>query len=169
MTRFNPVWLSTDTQIQALIEGYRKASWKQRILGNAEVPPGVAHLKGWLIPWMRVPLAFVAEGSLEVREDAISFTVTPLRAPGWTVRDVRPDVGFHLSTSEITAVEAADVSSPVGTFFNLPFTRLTTTRPPPLNDFLLCVGGRLSMPRIRERSYELRRALETLAPASTAR
>ena len=41
------------------------------------------------------------------------------------------------------------VPSPVGRFFNIPFTRIRTVREAPFDNFLLCVGGRVSMPSIR--------------------
>lgn len=162
MTRFHPVWFSTDAQVAALTAAYRDASWSTKLLGTFDLPEGVAHLRGRLMPWMRMPLVCVAEGTLEVSDRAVAFSLTEMRLFGWALHGLRTDVAFQLPVSAIAAVEPADVSSPVVRFFNIPFTRLRTTRPPPLDNFLLCVGGRIAMPRIRERSIELRRTLGSL-------
>jgi hypothetical protein len=58
------------------------------------------------------------------------------------------------------------VGSPVAHFFDIPFTRIRTAHAPPLDNFLLCVGGRLSM-RIREQSIELRHELMRLVDRPT--
>jgi hypothetical protein len=71
------------------------------------------------------------------------------------------------SASELAAVEPADVGSPVAHFFDIPFTRIRTAHAPPLDNFHLCVGGRLSMPRIRKQSLELRHELVSLVDRPT--
>lgn len=168
MTHFDPVWLSTDEQIAALTEAYRGASLMTKMLGRFDLPDGVAHFRSAIMPWMRAPIVLVAQGKLEIDSHRIAFVPRPFRAFGWVVRDLRPDAAFEVPVPAITAVEPADVRSPVAQFFNIPFTRVRTTLPPPLDNILLCIGGRFSMPRIRERSIELRRALDALAPTSTA-
>ena len=72
---------------------------------------------------MRFPLVCVAEGKLDVNQSSIGFVPHPLRAPGWTVVGQRLDLGFHIPASDVLNVEATDVKSPVGRFFDIPFTR----------------------------------------------
>jgi hypothetical protein len=61
------------------------------------------------------------------------------------------------------AVERVHFRSPVAGLFDIPFTRVRTTHVGPTRDLLLCVGGRINMPRIRARSLELCRTLEAMA------
>ena len=163
MTRFEPVWLSTDEQIAAVMRIYTEAPLAAKLLGTFDIPPGVARLHGVLMPWMRTPIAFVAEGKLKTDGQRIAFVPRPFRAFGWRVEGLRPDAAFDIPVSAITAIEPVDLRSPVGRFFDIPFTRIRTTLPPPLDNILLCVGGRISPAGVRARSLELRRELETLA------
>ena len=163
MTRIEPVWLSTDEQIAAVTRIYTEASLAAKLLGTFDIPPGVAHLQGVFMPWMRTPIAFVAEGKLKTDGERIAFVPKPFRAFGWRVEGLRSDAGFDIPVSAVTAIEPVDLHSPVGRFFDIPFTRIRTTLPAPLDNLLLCVGGRISPARVRERSMELRRELETLA------
>ncbi|MCI0587315.1 MAG: hypothetical protein L0323_10790 [Planctomycetes bacterium] len=162
--RFVPVWLSTDEQLAALSAAYGSASIAGKLLGRFQFPPGTAHLRGRVIPWMRAPLAFTATGELDLTAEVLAFSPRAYRAFGCHVRDVRGDVQFTLSRADVTAVEPADMRSPFIRFFDLPFTRVRTTRQGLLGNLLFCVGG-LWMGRIRAGSSELRTALERFAAA----
>jgi hypothetical protein len=60
MTEFSPVWLSTEEQLRRLTEAYTEASVVQKSLGRFRLPSGTAHLQGWLMPWARVAIVYVA-------------------------------------------------------------------------------------------------------------
>jgi hypothetical protein len=118
---------------------------------------------------MRVPLVLVAQGRLVVDGERLAFTSTPFRAPGWRAHGVLRDLRWELCRTEVTVVEPADVSSPVARLFDIPFTRVRSTRSGLLSEFLMCVGGRFSMPKVRTRSLELRKALQLFAHTSALR
>ena len=165
MTELDPVWVSSDAQLAAAVRAYANASIATKLLGTygRSMEPGVAYLRGIWMPWMRIPLIFVAQGRLALRGTGCEF-VPHQRAPfGWRIRGGNPNLAFRLRPSEIVAVDPADFRSPVARLFDIPFTRVRTTQQGPTRDLLLCVGGRINVPRIRERSLELRRALQTFA------
>jgi hypothetical protein len=164
--RFNPVWFTTDEQLATLADVFRGASLATKLLGTFRLPPGTAHLHGLLAPWMNIPLVFTATGELDIGRDALSFWALRHRAPGWHVRGVRDDLRFDLSRTEILGIEPADWRSPMAAAFDIPFTRVRTSREGVLRDFRLCVGGRLSMARVREGSGKLRRALQDFAASA---
>jgi hypothetical protein len=156
---FDLVWLSTDAQVAALMEAYRRATLATKLLGRFDLPHEAAHVRNFFMPWTRIPLVFVAQGGLTVDERTAAFTPRTRRIFGWRMFGVRSDLQFAYSTSELIAVEPADVRSPFAHYFDIPFTRIRTAREPPLDNFLLCVGGLFSMPRIRSRSLALRHEL----------
>jgi hypothetical protein len=159
VTHFELAWLSTDAQIATVTDAYRHASLPAKLLGTFDIPNDAAHARGVFTPWMRIPLIFVAQGGLTVDERAVVFTPRIQRLFGWRMHGVRSHLSFEYPGSELDAVEPADIQSPVAHFFNIPFTRIRTRHAPPLDNFLLCVGGRFAMPRIRKRSLELRQEL----------
>lgn len=160
MIEFAPVWVSTAEQLSHLEMTYREASLPAKLLGRYTMPDGTAHLRGVLMPWMRVPIVFLAQGRLTVAGDRMTFASTPLRAPGWFVHGVDPGMHWQLSRAELETVEPMSFSSPFAKFFDIPFTRIRSSRPGLLGDFLVCVGGRFSMPKVRARSLDLRLALQ---------
>jgi hypothetical protein len=96
---------------------------------------------------------------------ALRFRAAPPHVFGWAVREVDSTLTFELTPSDIHSVEPFSFPSPVARLFDLPFTRVRTTKPGLAHDFLVCVGGRVLMPRIRARSLELRAALESFSAA----
>jgi|SRR5579862_950422 len=76
-------------------------------------------------------------------------------SPVWFSTD-RQQAALTQSWNDVSAIEPADFRSPVIRTFDLPFTRVRTSKPSPIDDFLLCVGGQISMPRIRDQSRDLR-------------
>lgn len=56
--------------------------------------------------------------------------------------------------------------SPVARLFDLPLTRVRTTKPDLAGDFLICVGGRVRIPRIRARRLVRRTELESFHRAA---
>jgi hypothetical protein len=73
---------------------------------------------------------------------------------------------FRCANSDIDVDVNAAMRSLDGAF-DFPFARIRTTRPGPIDNFLVCVGGRLSMPHIRKSTQELqRRLLAWMSPES---
>lgn len=167
MAHFDLVWLSTDAQIATVIEAYQRASLVAKLVGTFHFPNDAAHVRSAFIPWARIPLIFVAQGRLSVDERAVLFSSRARSLFGWRIYGVRSDLSFRYPVSELTAVEPADMQSPVAHFFDIPFTRIRTAHAPPFDNFLLCVGGRFAMPRIRKRSLELRHELLRLVVQPT--
>jgi hypothetical protein len=166
MSRFDYVWLSTDAQISSLTEAYRRASLAIKLLGTYDLGNDVTHIRGILTPWMRIATVFVAEGALVIDGASVSFAPKARLRFGWLTRRLRSDLSFRFSAPELAGVEAANIPSPFARFFDIPFTRIRTVHPAPLDNFLLCVGGRISMPRIREQSLQLREMLQKMVVRS---
>lgn len=156
---FSPVWLSTDRQLAALVQAYTSASPMARLTGRLPVPEGVTHMRGVLLPWMRMALVLSAQGELGFYRGSLMFKQKPFKAFGWRVLGQHEKLSFSLDLQDIVAIEPADFSSPVMRLFDLPFTRIRTTREGVQQNFLLCVGGRIAMPLIKARSLALREAL----------
>lgn len=163
MKEYSPVWISTAEQLDRLDAAYRAATLPGKLLGTFALPEGTSHLRGLLMPWLRLPLVFVAQGRLSLEGGRLAFAPTPFRPLGWLVRGVQHDLRWEIGPNEVAAVEPADFSSPVARLFDLPFTQVRTARPGLQGEFLLCVGGRFSTPKVRARSLELRRALQAFA------
>jgi len=155
-SNYKPIWFTTDSQLNALTSGYANASLFTKLTGRFDVPQGIAHLRGVLMPWMRMPLVLSAQGELSISQQALSFNPKPFRAFGWSVRGEHKELAFSINAEDVLSVEPADFSSPVIRLFDLPFTRIRTKLATPLDNFLLCVGGRIAMPIIKARSKELR-------------
>jgi hypothetical protein len=161
---FSPVWFSTDRQLAALTQSWEAASTISKLLVRFEIPAECASRHGSVIPWMRVPLGLQAQGVMGLNETSFSFRQVPYRVFGWRFSTPLKGFSFNLAPSDVTAIESADFRSPVmrgldASFFDIPFTRIRTSKPRPIDDFLLCVSGRFSMPRIRDRSRDLREKL----------
>jgi hypothetical protein len=134
------------------------ATMISKLLGRVEIPADCASLH--LGPLMRVPTVVQAEGVIHLNEVSFTFRPTPHRF-GWRFHSLLKDLSFVLYPNEVSAVEPADARSPVMRTFDLPFTRVRTSKPSPIDNFLLCVGGsgRIAMPRIRTQSRDLRERL----------
>jgi hypothetical protein len=156
---FSPVWFSTDRQLAALAQSWEAATMISKLLGRFDVPADCASLQGTLMPWTRVPLALQAQGDISLNEASFSFRQTPYRVFGWRVLSPLRDLSFDLFPNDVSAIEPVDFRSPVMRTFDVPFTRVRTSKPNPIDNFLLCVGGRISMPHIRSRSQDLREKL----------
>lgn len=156
---FSPVWFSTDRQLAALAQSWESATMTSKLLGRFEIPADCASIHGVIMPWTRVPLALQAQGIMSLNEMSFSFRQKPYRVFGWRVHSPLKDLSFDLFPNDVLAIEPADFRSPVMRIFDVPFTRVRTSKPSPIDNFLLCVGGRISMPRIRFRSRDLREKL----------
>ena len=121
MTECSPVWLSTEEQLRRLADAYTQASVMQKSLGRFHLLSGTAHLRGLLMPWARVPIVFVAQGSLTIGDAALRFRATPPRLFGWQVQEVDSTLTFELTPSDVETVEPFTFPSPVARLFDLPF------------------------------------------------
>lgn len=166
MTEFSPVWVSSQEQLRRLADAYTQASALRKSLGNFRLPPGTAHLRGVLMPWMRAPIVYVAQGRLTIANATLRFRAVQPDVFGWRVMEVDSSLTFELTPTDIRTVEPFPLQSPVARSFDLPLTRVQTTKPGLAGDFLICVGGRVRIPRIRARSLELRTALESFHRAA---
>ncbi len=166
MTEFSPVWLSTEEQLHRLADSYAHASVGQKLLGRFRFPAGTAHLRGVIMPWARAAIVYLAQGRLTIDNSALCFQAAAPRVFGWLVRDVDTTLRFEFTPRDIQTVEPFAFASPVARLFDLPLTRVRTAKPGLAHDFLVCVGGRVLIPRIRARSLELRAALELFARAA---
>jgi hypothetical protein len=117
---------------------------------------------------MRIPIVYVAQGRLTITNSALRFRAAPPQMFGWQVLEVDSTLTFELTPRDIESVEPFTFPSPVARLFDLPFTRVRTTKPGLAPDFLMCVGGRVRIPRIRARSLELRAGLESFRHAAIA-
>jgi hypothetical protein len=156
---FSPVWFSTDRQLATLVQVFESATLTAKLLGRFDIPADRASIQSVLMPWSRAPLAPQAQGAVTLNARSLAFRPTPFRIFGWRVHSPMKDISFDLSPSDVVAIEPADFRSPVMRAFDLPFTRVRTSKPGPIADFLLCVGGKIAIPRIRSRSRELRASL----------
>lgn len=162
MTTFSPVWISTDDQLDRLRESFASASLRAKLLGTYRLREGTAHVRAVSMPWARGPLVFVSAGQATLVGSRFSFVAKRFRAFGWFVRNVRNDLTFEVDLGSAT-VEAADFHSPFARMFDIPFTRVRTSQPGLASDFLVCAGGKFSLPRIRSGSMALRSALMAAA------
>src|SRR5215475_8910707 len=105
MKTFSRVWLSTEEQLHRLADAYTQASLIRKSIGRFQFPSDTAHLQSLVMPWARVPLAYVAQGRLTFDHTAVSFRAEPPRQPGWQVREVYSDLAFELAPSDIRTVE----------------------------------------------------------------
>jgi hypothetical protein len=156
---FSPVWFSTDRQLAALVQVFKSATLTAKLLGRFDIPADCASIQSVFTPWARAPLAPQAQGAVTLNERSLAFRPTSFRLFGWRVHSPMKDISFDLAPSDVVAIEPADFHSPVMRAFDLPFTRVRTSKPSPIDDFLLCVGGKIAIPRIRSRSRALRASL----------
>jgi len=161
-TNFAPLWLTTDEQLDRFQRSLANASLMTKLLGTYPLPEGTAHLRGVLIPWARVPVVIVSAGEATLAGSRFSYSPRPFRAFGWSARGLQDRLAFEVDLRGAT-VDPADFQSPFARMFNMPFTRVRTGQAGVAGNFLVCIGGRLSMSRIRSRSLELRAALVAAA------
>ena len=164
---FDHVWLTTDEQISALLGAFGNASMAAKMLGRLKFPADAAHIRGVMTPWMKMPIAFVAHGTLSTSGERVVFVTKNRRLFGWRMRGVRADLSFDYAASELTSVEPAQMRSPVSPSFDLALTRIRTNHAPPLVNFLVCVSGGLQPKNVRAQNQELLIELQNLVGATT--
>jgi hypothetical protein len=167
---YSPVWFTNDRQLDGLVFAYKSSSLLSKIIGRVEMSDDLTSLRGLLMPWMRMPAVMMAQGELCLVDSEISFRPGTYKAFGWRIRGPYEHLSFDLRREDVVSIEVTDFKSPVWRAFDFPFARIRTTRPSPIDNFLVCVGGRLSMPHIRKNTQELqRRLLAWMSPESQNR
>jgi len=168
---FYPVWLSTEEQLRRVAEAFTQASFVEKSLGRYRLPPGTAHARSLFMSWMRLPIAYVSQGRLTITNTALRFRAAPPQLFGWQVLEVDSTLTFELTPNDIQSVETYTFPSAAARLRlpGLQFTRVRITQPGLAPDFLICVGRRVGIPRIRSRSLELRAALESFSRAALAK
>jgi hypothetical protein len=165
VSEFARTWISTEEQLRVLADSYQGASMLRKLAGAFEFPSSAAHLQGWFMPWMRSPTVFTAVGHLVIGETRIQFRPAAPKLLGWRLRNIDRTLVFDIAATEITAADAYAFKSPFSKMFDLPFTRLKTSKPGILADFLLCIGHPLSPPTVRVRSLALQVELQRFGSA----
>jgi len=167
---FSPVWFTNDRQLDGLVSAYQSSSLLSKMIGRLEMSDDLTSLRGLLMPWMRMPTVMMAQGELRLLDSGISFRPGTYRAFGWRICGPNEHLSFDLGREDVASIEVTDFKSPVMRAFDFPFARIRTTRPSPIDNFLVCVGGRISMPQIRKNTQELqRRLLAWMSPDSQNR
>jgi hypothetical protein len=151
---FGPVWFSTDRQLSAVACSWESASIISKLLGKLEVPSDCAWIEGTSRA-QRFPLAMQAQGVINLNEKSLTFRAIPWHRVGWRGRGLLNDLCLDLFPKDVLKIEPADSPSPVMRVFEIPFTRILTSKPSPIDNFLLCIGGK----RMRRQSQELREKL----------
>jgi hypothetical protein len=106
-----------------------------------------------------------SSGHLVIKDQLLEFEARPWDPPHCEVYHLRTDLRFELTDRDITGVEPFEAVSPVMRYYNLPFTRIRTTKGGELSDLLLCVGGTgLSMSQVRDDNAELSSKLRETFP-----
>jgi hypothetical protein len=164
------VWFSTESQFEAFRSAVASSNWWRKIVGRYPIAEGAAY--GSALPWMKTPLILVARGQLAITETAISFS--PVQGRSWSKRryhNVVEGFRFEIALSDIVSIapEETAIASPTTdkelsdliSKYSLPWTRIVTSRPAPLNEFFLAVGGRNrdAIQSYRELSLRLRNNL----------
>jgi hypothetical protein len=152
------VWFSTKSQFDAFDEALSKTSSFGKAIGRFSIRPGAAYVTSPM-PWMKIPMVLVAWGEVSTDADRLSFSPIKRSDRDRLRRNVMQDFSFDLPFSEIEKVEPYERPT---SSFGLPWTRVVTSRPAPLNDFLLSVGGRdaYGMAGYRLKALELRATLQ---------
>src|SRR5262249_34046141 len=129
---FSPVWFSTDRQLATLVRVFESATLTAKLLGRFDIPADCASIQNILRPWSRAPLAPQAQGAVTLNERSLAFRPTSFRIFGWRVHSPMKDISFDLTPSDVVAIEPADFRSPVLRAFDLPFTRVRTSKASPI-------------------------------------
>ena len=138
---FEPVWVSSAEHLQTFERAYRECSYVRLFAGAWKLPEGFPYVRGWMgIPW-RVPIVMFSSGQVRIEDRLLEFEAKPWRLPLNRLHHLRTDLRFTLTDEDITEVKAFEFASPIMRYYNLPFTRIRTTKGGELADFLLCVGG----------------------------
>ncbi len=158
------VWLSTRRQFEAFDEAIKSTSSVGKALGRFRVPSGSAYVAS-PVPWMKIPIVLVAWGELEIDSDRLRFGPLARSNPRERRRrNVLRGLTFELPYSKIEQVEPYERGPSYNPSFSVPWTRVVTSLPAPLDDFLLSVGGgdAYAMATYREKAIRLRTSLQSI-------
>ena len=79
------------------------------------------------IPWC-IPIVMFSTGRLRIEDRLLEFEARPWRLPFNRLHHLRTDLRLTLTDGDITEVEAFQFASPIMRYYNLPFTRIRTTK-----------------------------------------
>ncbi|MDE2112801.1 MAG: hypothetical protein KGJ79_16795 [Alphaproteobacteria bacterium] len=155
------VWFSTKAQLDAFDEAVARTSWLRKIVGRFRIPKGAAYTT--LGVWQRFPILLLARGRIAFEEGSIRFTPFPSKHR-YAMRDrnLLDGFSFEMKQTDLVLIEAFEPIDKVGLGWGLPWTRVVTTRPAPLNEFFLTIGGpnAYGMKNYREQALALRDKLQ---------
>jgi hypothetical protein len=156
-----PVWLSSVEHQRQLVAIYRDSSRLAKLTGAHRLPDGFPHLVYWLLPFVRVPIIYFANGRLLASPERMRFESLPRNLLGASLVNVRTDLCFDVPREAIQQVEPyrldpAELPIPGLSYFNFPWTRVRTLASGIAADFLIGLGGAgPSMRGIRQRNQQL--------------
>ena len=159
------VWFSTKAQLDAFDDAFAKTSWLRKMMGRFRIPKGAAYTT--LGGWHRIPIVLLARGNIAFEEGLIRFTPFPSKNRyAKRDRNLLDDFSFEIKQTDLVLIEAFEPVDKVGLGWRLPWTRVVTTRPSPLNDFFLTIGGpnAYGMKSYREQALALRDKLQSSIP-----
>lgn len=164
MAYFRSVWVSTDEQFEAFDEAFKSASIFTKALGRYRIRKGAAYTTNLLTPWMRIPIVMIAAGELDISESRLSFRSRKQFTFASRRKNLWSKFKFDLSLDQIIAVENYHRVPAMRSVFELVWTRVRTSAPAPLDNFLIAVGGQnsLALPQYRKQSLHLREKISTL-------
>jgi hypothetical protein len=165
---FEPVWVSSIKHLDEFHALWSETSWIRRLTGTYVLPEQFPHMHFFWLFESRVPVLMFASGRLLVEDRILDFTSMPWELPSGEYRNLRADFAFRLTDEDINLIKPFTDSPALIQYYRLPFLRFRTSKPAPLSDFLLCVGGHgLRMGKIRERNAEFAARLREMFPAAT--
>lgn len=163
--RFEPVWISSIVHMETFHRVFRDSCIFQRILGIYRLPEGFPFTRGMFgIPW-RIPLVMYANGQIEIHNKSINFLSQPSKTPFHVRKNLLVDFEFVLNINDILSIKPYIATSPLASYFNLPFVQVLTKKGGELSDFLMCVGGLGPlMGKIKQKNMEFLKNLNETFP-----
>jgi len=152
---YTPTWVSTDEQLDGLVAAYKSSSLIRKVIGRREIPGNIAYLRSVLMPWMRMPVVFIAQGVLQLQQESLLFRPSSFKAFGWRVNSPFQQLSFDIDRRDVMSIEPVEFKSPVMRMYDFRFSRIRTSKPGLLGNFLLCAGGKFSMARARSKTEEM--------------
>lgn len=164
--QFEPVWISTMAHLDRLHQLFRHTSALKKAFGIYDIPEGFPYAQyGSILLTLKAPLVMVANGIMHIENQKIRYLARPMQVRGSQIHNLQINLEFDIHADELISIERYLGKSPVSKHFDLPFTRIRSSRSGLQEDFLVCVGGvGPSMGRVKAKSEELFVALKQIRP-----